>query len=431
MAKVKNASRQHVPTEVIMSVGDLRVDSGLNVRMRQGSTVYGITVNKDGYDLPTIIGQILERGKILEPIWVSLRENGDRIPLRGNRRTLGGQAILADPNTPEEVRKELENTRVLLFKGLTLEEEREKIMDQNTKPFARSEIIRYAWSLRQNGQSFERIAVDNFEMWGQFGRNAATLSKLADIRNMPADKIDERRKAIKTWLRGTVDEYVLPAYDLGPTVQKACLLSEMLLDGLLTDQDERPYFYTTRQPQKRMSLLGKAREKDGSKWSPHLGGEAFNAQMLTFHNEDFPVDGQETPKPKPAKRPSIADLTIRRNVAKSSVARMAFSIAIGTVEEDFPTRDDSLSILESKESLFLQYGESIDANATMNVRDLLTQIFLRDNVIDFKQMLEKFCPEGTIVEPVPAETTDEEVIEPSDTEVPAETVAEDGTFPLA
>lgn len=273
------------------------------------------------------------------------------------------------------------------------------VMDQNSKPFNRSEIIRYAWSLRQNGKSFDSIAVDNFEMWGQFGRNARTVQKLAEIRAIPETDIASRRKAIKTWLRGTVDEYVLPAYDLGPIVQKACILSEMQLDGLLTEQDEKPHFYTTRDPQSRMKALGQAKEKDGSKWSPHLGGEAFNALIEEYHKKDFPPAGTVVVTETTKKRPSIAELKTRMNACKSSPARMAFSIAAGNEEKDFTERDDALSLIEAKETLFLQFAENLDLNATVNLRDVLTQIFLRDNVLDFKQLLEKHAPNSVVNPP--------------------------------
>lgn len=443
MAKGKVAA----PHEAVLSVLALTVDPTLNVRMRKGSQVYGVTVNKDGYDLPTMVAQIVERGKIVEAIHVSRRKDGTNVVLRGNRRTLAGQMLLNDPGTPDELRKELTKTRVLVFSDLTPESEREMVMDQNSKPFNRSEIIRYAWSLRQNGKSFDSIAVDNFEMWGQFGRNARTVQKLAEIRAIPETDIATRRKAIKTWLRGTVDEYVLPAYDLGPIVQKACILSEMQLDGLLTDQDEKPHFYTTREGQARMKALGQAKEKDGSKWNPHTGGEAFNALIEEYHKKDFPAPGTVTVTEPTKKRPSVAELKIRMNACKSSPARMAFSIAAGNDEKEFIDRDDSLSLLEAKETLFLQYAENLNPDATVNLRDVLTQIFLRDNVLDFKQLLEKNAPTAVVANP-PAdnapkgEVSDEDEDEDDDTdgtategqegaEVPAGNApGEDHTFPL-
>lgn len=221
---------------------------------------------------------------------------------------------------------------------------------------------------------------------GNFGRNTRTILALAKIRAIDADKLDERRKAIKTWLRGTVDEYVLPAYDLGPVVQKATLLSEMLLEGM---SEEKPHWYTTNDPQNRMKLLGQARDKDGTKWTAQLGGENFNAQIEKFHAEDFPAPGTVVKDTK--KRPTIAELKVRMNTAKSSPARMAFSLAMGAEEKEFTNADDAVSLLEAKATLFLQYAESLDTTAEMNVGELLTQIFLKDNVLDFKQLLEKFC----------------------------------------
>lgn len=422
------------PTEALISVSKLIVDPSLNVRMRKGSTVFGVEVKNDGYDLPTMIAQIMERGKILEAIHVSLREDGQMVVLRGNRRALSGQIILADPLASEDIKKELNATRVLVFKNLTAEEEREKIMDQNSKSFTRVEMVRYAWSLRQQGYSFERIAVDNFEMWGQFGANARTLNKLADIRRIPEHDIDGRRKAIKTWLKGTVDEYVLPAYDLGPVVQKACILSEMELSGLLTGTEDKPYFYTTRDPQVRMRKLGQAKAKDGSKWQPYLGGENFNIQIEEFHKEDFPPAGTEATPTVPAKkRPSMAELKVHMGTAQSSPARMAYSIASGNAEPEFIGRDQSVSLLEAKETLFLQFAETLKHDSTVNVRDVLTLIFLKDNVLDFKQMLEAHSTAAPIVT---APNSDAPKGDNADVEANQEgqesdaATAEDGSFPL-
>ncbi len=452
MAKASGKGKNvAAPVEAILSVGLLTVDPTLNVRMRKGSNVFGVTVNVDGYDLPTMMSQIEDRKKILEPIHVSKRADGSYVVLRGNRRTLAGQMLLNAPDTTPELRHELQNTRVLVFQNLTLEEEREKVMDQNSKPFSRSEIIRYAWSLRQNGQSFERIALDNFEMWGNFGRNARTVAKLAEIRAIPENDLPARKKAIRTWLRGTVDEYVLPGFDLGPIVQKAMMLSEMQLDGLLTDQDEKPYFYTTRDGQARMKALGQAREKDGSKWNPHTGGENFNALIETYHKADFPAPGADPVETDKKKRPSLAELKIRQNACKSSPARMAFSIAQGNEEKDFTERDDALSLIEAKESLFLQFAENLDANATVGLRDILTQIFLRDNVLDFKQLLEKHAPNApsaaVVAQTVESSSNDaapkgddsdddqddaaEDSSEPATVPADGAVASEDGTFPLA
>jgi hypothetical protein len=433
MAAKKNINVS-VPTEALLSVNQLTVDPSLNVRMRKGSEVYGVKIQNDGYDLDTMIAQVLERGKILEAIHVSLRKDGTYVVLRGNRRTLAGQSLLSNPDLADDIRKELNATRVLVFKELTAEEEREKIMDQNSKSFSRSEMIRYAWSLRQQGQSFERIAVDNFEMWGQFGRNARTLAKLADIRAIPAGDIDTRRKAIKTWLRGTVDEYVIPAFDLGPVVQKACMLSEMELDGLLKGTDDKPYFYTTRDPQSRLKKLGQAREKDGSKWTHQLGGENFNAQIEEYHKTDFPTAGAATPAVEtPKKRPSVAELKVHMGTAQSSPARMAYSIAIGSTEPEFISRDQSVSLLEAKETLFLQFAETLKPDASVNLRDILTQIFLRDNILDFKQMLEKHsnaAPIETAPNNEAPKGADSEVETDSDTTETGIPEEENGTFPL-
>lgn len=371
-----------------LPISKLKVAFDLNIRFRKGQLTFGVNVEADTYDLATMKMQIIDAGCILEDIWVSERENGDLIVLRGNRRTIAGQELEVDPSTPESVRLALQSVPVRVFKNLTQEQEMELVEDQGQKAFLRSETVQHVWRLLGKGWGFERIAMTLFEVFGKFSGNAR---KVAEIRAIPAEDVASRRTAIKKWLRGTLDEYIIPAYKLGSRVMKNTLLSEMHLDGILPPTAAKPEWYTTKNPQKRMAELEKAKKSDGATWNHHTGGKEFNAVIEKFKAEDFPDPSKINPNATPAvKRLTVAELNSRAESSRSSVAKMAFRIATGATEDTFQIRDEFLSLIEAKEMLAMQYLTAVKDDATVSVIDAIRAFITMESVTDFEAWLQKY-----------------------------------------
>jgi len=368
-----------------MDVMELEFDADLNLRFKKGQKTFGIDIQTDTYDLPTMKLQIIDGVGIQEPLDVSLRSNGKKIVLRGDRRGQAGQELVADPNTPKDVLEALKNVPVRIYKNLTPEQEMELVQDQGQKPFLRSETVKQVWRLQQLGWGFERIAMHLFEVFGKFSGNAR---KVAEIRAIPENDVVNRRQAIKTWLRGTLDEYVMPAYKLGNRVMRATLLSEMHLDGL--PNVEKPEWITTKATQKRMAALEKARKLDGNLWNHHQGGAEFNKVIEGFIKEDYPDPNViNTNATVAKKRLTMAELTARVEGSRSAVAKMAFQIASGETVDEFPTKDEATSLFEAKEGLAMQYLPSVKADANITLAEAIRAFIVSDSITDFESFLAK------------------------------------------
>jgi hypothetical protein len=375
------------------SVLDLTVDPLLNVRFRAGSEVFGVKLERDTYDLPGMKQQIVDGNGVREPVTVSVRKDGSKVVIRGNRRTLAGTELVNDPSCPAELKKQLtEHFPMLLLHGLTPEQEREMINDQTQKQFLRSEVIRYIFSLRKQNWTFDRIALLLWETLGRFSGNAKKVAEIREI-NDPTLK----REKIRLWLRGTLDNYILWGYDLGPIVQKAILLSEMQVDGVLPETSEKPYFIATKNSQKRIAALKKAKEADGSKWNGMIlvEGSEFKKVMDGFRAEDYgTVSKPPTPKgPQMLKRTELEGMkdSFQSNAVRSMIRRV-----LGEDAADLQIRDEFAAVCETKELLATQYLPRLKPEIAAIVRFC----FVNPDPTDFQNFLESNC---VAEEPKPAE----------------------------
>jgi len=375
------------------NIADLTVDPTLNIRFRAGSEFFGVKVEKDTYDIPGMRQQVVDGGGIREPIWVSVRADASKIVMRGNRRTLTGQELLADETTPAELRKALsERTPMILFHGLTPEQEREMVNDQTQKSFLRSEVIRSIFELRRNGWTFPRIARLYWEPLGRFTGNAAKIAEIRDITD-PNAKIEK----ITTWLRGTLDNYLIWGYDLGKFVQKCIMLSVMKIDGLLTANGEQPYFNTEKNSQKRIAALRKAKEADGTKFNgtiPQEGSE-FKKLLDEYHSQDYgatPV--VRNPGPKMMARKDLEG--IKGSFQSQAISQMLEHIL--DTNKPLPTSADEFTAMcETKAMLVEQYLPRLKPEIAAIIR----LCFVNPDPMDFQNYLESNQVEEITTEPEP------------------------------
>lgn len=366
------------------NVAELKPDPLLNIRFRGGSEVFGIKIEKDTLDIPGMKQQLVDGGGIQEPILVFVRPNGDKVPGRGNRRTFAGQELLADDTISADLRKALtEHTPMILLYGLTPAQEQELVEDQTQKPFLRSEVVRHIFALRKQGWTFERIAMLLWETLGRFSGNAKKVAEVRDI-------IDPtlKREKVKAWLRGTLDNYLVWGCDLGQWTQKQILLSEMKLDGVLPDNAEQPYVIMTKNSQKRIAALKKAREADGTKFSPLMliDGSEFKKVADAFHAEDY---GTQTPTPKAVVKKMLDRKTVEglRDTYQSATVRAALSLVLGDPVPDMQIRDDAAVINETKVMLVEQFLPRLKPEVAAIVRACLVNA----DPNDFQTILEANC----------------------------------------
>lgn len=383
------------------NIADLTYDPHLNVRFRGGVEVFGVKP-KDTYDIPGMKQGIADGGGINEPIWVSVRKDGTKVTIRGNRRTAAGQEMEKDATTPPELLKALrERTPMILLHGLTPKQEMELVNDQTQKPFLRSEVVRHIFALRKEKWTFEQIAGMLWETLGKFSGNA---KKVAEVRET-TDPVLKRDK-IKTWLRGTLDNYLLWGCDLGPVVQKIILLSEMGVDGVLPADAEKPYFNATKNSQKRIAALKKAKEADGSKWSGQMlvEGSEFKKVADQFHQEDYGIvtATATTPTKKMLDRKTVEGM---KDSFQSRAVKAIIERILGNEVADLNERDDFAAIMEAKEMLLTQYLPKLKPDVATVVRLCLVS----PDPTDFQQFLESNCVE------MPVEELPPEQAEPGNT----------------
>ncbi len=365
---------------VMCSVMDLTFDPNLNIRFRQGSEIYGMKLEKDSYDIPGMRQQLTDGFGIREPITASLRKDGSKVVLRGNRRTVAGQEMANDPLTPDALRTVLlTQTPVILLTGLTEAQERELVNDQTTKRFLRSEVVRYIFSLRRQQWNFERIALLLWETLGQFTGNTKKIAEIRDISDAGL-----KREKIRSWLRGSLDCYLIWGYDLGMLVQKTILLSEMQIDGLLTDNGEKPYFKATTASQDRIAALKKAKEADGSKWNGMtlIEGSEFKKVFDKFHDEDYGPKTESTTV-KATKMLGRGAIEGMAELFMSKVGRMLIQRILGKEQPELPTADEFCAMIETK----MQLLESQLAGLNPNVAAIVRACLVNPDPEDFRRFL--------------------------------------------
>lgn len=372
----------HKGTKIVYgNVADLKTDEHLNIRFRMGQELFGVKVSRDTYDLPSMRIQLVDGGGIQEPIWVSVRSNKDHIVIRGNRRTLAGQELLADGTISTELRAALtERTPMILLTGLTLEQERELVNDQTQKEFLRSEVVRNVFELRRNKWDFARIATMHWERLGKFTENS---QKVREIRAI--EDVGVQRAAIQKWLRGSLDNYLIWGYDLGTLVQKCILLSVMDADGLLGKNDERPYFNSEKNSQKRIAALRAAKKADGTKFNGQIlvEGSEFKKVMDQFHAEDYGT----TTKPEVPAGPKMMTRKELEGIAESfqsQAVRQTIARILGTEQPTLTVRDEFAAAQETKEMLVETYLPRLNPEVAAIIR----LCFVNPDPVDFQTYLE-------------------------------------------
>lgn len=379
-------------------IRELTPDANLNIRFRKGASFFGVTSDTDSLDIPSMRQGIVDGNGILEPLLVSVRPDGGKIPLRGNRRTYAGLELVADPTCPTELFENLtKRTPMILLNGLTTEQEKELINDQTQKQFLRSEVVRHIFELRKNKWSFDRIALLYWETLGKFTGNHKKISEVRDLTDPTA-----KRAKITQWLRGTLDNYLIWGYDLGAFVQKCIMLSVMKSDGIIAANGETAYFNTEKNSQKRIAELKKAAQADGSKHNAYIpqDGSEFKRTLDKFHAEDFGTIAPKAPKgPKMMSRTEIEGI---QGSFQSNVIRQMLVRILGGEAQDLSTLDEFSAICESKEMLVQTYLPRLKPEVAVMMR----LAFLNPDPTDLQNFLE-------------ANTVDEEVTE-TETEVATE-----------
>jgi hypothetical protein len=261
--------------------GLLYADYGRNIRIRQGTEVYGVKFNADTYDTDSLMMQIIEIGYVRDPLTVSKKTVDGAMRyeiLRGFRRYDACNRII-QAGTNHNVIKALQEIPCNVYEGLTPEQENALINDQTSKQFMACEVLKEVWRRLSNGESWQLIGLHMAE---QIERATGSHGKSAEIRK--AGTQAEKLAIIQGWLNNTLNQYWQGVYIYGgPQVRKWLFLTYAEKDGLLGEKDEKPPFKLTSSVWNGKEGLQKAIREDmaAGQWDKEKGsGPQFDAAVI-------------------------------------------------------------------------------------------------------------------------------------------------------
>lgn len=339
-------------TRKTVSINTLVVDRKVNVRLT------------DNYDIPAMKQAILDSGRINDDIHVRLCDN---VVLRGNRRTLSGQELLADPTTPQDVAKNLEKVNVV-FHDVTPGslEEMTIILDQGSqKGLNKTEVLLAVWRLDKQFMSEVQIMNQLYQALAMYTKNQKKALECAAIADQRS-----RNEYLRKWLHGTVGNYMLAAAKMGDYVRDQMVKTHLADDNLLKDGEK----VECKMSRDRITTLSGCKEKDKEKggWTVENGGETFNAKLDDFKEEDRTgTKGSEN------KRPSIKELSEKCDIFRHKAIKSALKVAAGEqgAGKDLVEMDDYLSRNEAVFEILRKAAPNVkDANVKQLLVAILTDV---------------------------------------------------------
>lgn len=329
-----------------------------NMRNAGGGTVFGVILKDDTLDAEELIPQIVAAGGLTERPVVSVRKDGKKVMLRGHRRKAAVSKMLNDTSfaMSEELRKAIEKVDCDVYEGLTEAQEADMLQDQNSKPYSGSQDMVWFWNMLKTGYTFRSLLERILSRKGN-ATDEQSKVKRAEVKSMTGKT---REDYLFNWFKGTYQYYYKNAFDLGPKVQAAALLSERVKEF---PQSEMPYFFTCTTQYKKINSQVRINElvtacntdKANGQWNPLSGGPTFNAAVEKFHAEDFDSAGNVIKSaPVEAKKPAMSaeELKTRISSAQSDIERACWTMASGTPVADFGTHQNLASVLEGKRKAY-------------------------------------------------------------------------------
>jgi len=358
-----------------LPIGKLHINPD-NLRFRKGMKVDGIAV-VDTYNVGTMKDVIRDQHGIPNRLVVEEHTApegplGDKIAagdvyyitLAGNRRLNAAQELVADGTTSKELVETLQKLPCNVYKSLDEEQRRELINDQRSQRYARAEIVLTCWRYQAAGMSYADIAMFVApQMVTYTGQGQKMIPKIEACKTL-----EERKKVITTWLKGTLDTIILSCGKMGPRVRRALLLSDMLIDGIAPevgkDSEGNPIYETSefKPSQSRCLELARAKKADEQSpggWDPEKGGVDFNAAIAKFIREDKGVDECGNPLPTQSQRQSVEALQNQKTLTQSKAAKAALEIASGKHVLHFADLDSEARRLEQLVDVALKYKDGI------------------------------------------------------------------------
>lgn len=364
-------------------LADLKVNRTLNFRKN--------------YDLPSMIEQIAQEGRILEPCHVE--DNGD--VLKGNRRISAAQIIVADPKSPQELVDTLKQVDVFVYSELTDRERTELILDHGSqKSLGYEEIVEAIWRLQHEGFSGREIMVLMYQLLAKY---TGKPQKAVEAERLePGTARDE---FLGDWLNGTLNNKILNAGRMGGRIKRQFILAEIAKDRALTDAEKKEVEFEIN-----IKRIGKLRtainaDEEAGTWDMiEMTGPKFEAQIAEFKKED---------KEPPARGASFSKEQMKETAAtmQNPGVKAIFLKCAGLLPEADKGKIAELDVrLQRQDKIDAINRASVDRVAvdqsfTGHQVKALVQQFLAGPVAKYEQVLSTFLSPAPEVEATETEET--------------------------
>lgn len=301
---------------------------------------------RDDYDVPSMKEEIVQAGRILEPLHIA----EDGTVLKGNRRTMSAQELVADPKCPQDLLKALSVIDVFVYSDMTDKEKTELILDHGSqKPLTRVEIVKATWRLQKQMYSERDIIV---LLYNQLARYTGNTRKAYEAQALPAG--EEREKFLKSWLHGTVGNYIMAAGQMGEFVREQFLLTDLAIDRALTEDEKKQVKFATSRD--RINKLASAKKADKEKggWTVAEGGVTFNKLLEDYIAEDA---GGKKPRNKGV---SAEDMEKTAESMQSGLG-MAFLMCAGKLGDNDKAKVEALDCeIHRRDKIFAEVTANVD-----------------------------------------------------------------------
>ena len=339
------------PIRKVLSIMALTVDPLLNLRDSEDVA--------RSYDLPQIEEGIYSMGRITDPIHVEERKvEGEKQPvyivLRGNRRTWGGQNIFKRADCPADLKANLEKVECIVYSDLDEKERLQLVVDHGSqKPISRSEVVEGVWRFMRQGFSEIDIMLVLYFAIAKFTGNEKKLNEI------PTSGKD-RTEFLRSWLHGTVGNFIIAAAKMGEYVRQQFVLTHKDEDKLLP-KGVKVEMRTSRDRIKKLSAAKSFDTAHGG-WALDdrnnvIKGETFLGLIDKFKGEDAGlVEKEKTSKL------SASDLEKLASNYRSAGIRKAFLIASGAKSEELKMifkDDDRYASLDAKFDVMVKFGQEV------------------------------------------------------------------------
>lgn len=312
---------------------------------------------KVGYDIPAMKSDIFMAGRILEALHVLDPKDCERLGLpelmvlRGNRRKLTADEILADKDSPAGLVEALRKTPTRIVSGFVdIREIEDYMLDSSVKPLSRTEVVHAVWRLQQSMHSKFEIYDRLYQLLARYTGNQ---KKAAEVAAITEPRV--RKEVMMKWFHGTVDNFIMAINQFGQGLKDLMTLTSHKEDSILTNEEEKRLWFTVNRV--RVTKLSAAKTKDKAEptgWMPvdsievvktddkiaevkvAGGGVAFNALITEFCMEAAgEIEGGNKA------RPTSKTLEALSETMKSPAVRTALLAGAGKKSEDLASLDEA------------------------------------------------------------------------------------------